>query len=221
MLACLACISCASETVKPQPKQPELAANDTPRHAIQRFIGAYEQRKAAEFKDMLTEDFAFEFSNSTDPDLVTKYAAGWFKSDEDTAALHLFQGYTPQGQPHTPAASSINIDFASTTAVDDNSPGVDPVTHKFVATRVDGQIVIPTSPDPTSALIENNYNVFYLVRGDLAVLGSGQAADSLHWYVHHWKDLTTATGLPGAPSGESTPLPTRSKTWAGIRAGFR
>jgi len=197
LLACVACISCASETVKPQPKQPELAANDTPQHAIQRFVGAYEQKKASEYADMFTGDFSFEFSNDSDPNLVAKYASGWFKSDEVAASTHLFQGYTPQGQPSLPAATSINIDFSVNVPEDDNGSG-DPHTHKRLATRVDGEIVVPpTAPstDPLHYLISNNFNVLYLVRGDEALeLAPSQPADTLHWYIHRWVDLSYYPG---------------------------
>lgn len=108
LLLVLSVLSCGKETTRPQTQQQQqqLAANDTPQHTAQRFIGAYEQKKATEYANLFTGDFTYEFSTSTDPDLVAKYATGWFKSDEDTAAMHLFQGYTPQGQPHAPAASS-------------------------------------------------------------------------------------------------------------------
>lgn len=215
-------VSCGSETTRPMSQQQQLVANDTPQHAVQRFLGAYEQKMTAEYQAMFTGDFGFEFSNSTDPDLVAKYATGWFKADEDTAAMHLFQGYTPQGEPFVRAASSINIDFATTLPVDDNSPGLDPVTHKIMPTRVDGQVVIPpTSPatEPVNYLIENNYNAIYLVRGDQAVgLTASQPADDAHWYIYLWKDLTVATG-PGVRS--FAPQPSQAKTWASLKAGFR
>jgi len=220
----LVLVSCASETTRPaSQQQPPLAENDTPQHAVQRFVGAYEQKKTAEYGALFTGDFAFEFSNSTDPDLVVKYSAGWLKTDEDTAAIHLFQGYTPQGQSHAPAASSINIDLTTTLPVDDNSPGLDPATHKILSTRVDGQIVIPptgTATDPTNYLVENNYNAIYLVRGDQAVgLAASQPADDAHWYIYLWKDLTVSSAQPR--NRPVSPQPAQASTWANLRANYR
>lgn len=208
----------------PPPPPPPLPPNDTPHNTMLRFLGAYEQKKAQEYQDLFTTDFTYEFSTSTDPDLVTKYQTGWFKADETESSTHLFQGYTPPGQPYAPAASSINIDLANTQPVDDNGVGLDPVTHKFNFTRVDGQIVIPTSPDPTNFLIENNTNVFYLVRGDQAQLATGQPADSTHWYFYRWVDLTTATaavagGLRTASATPATPI--QRISWARAKDATR
>ena len=72
---------------------------------MKRFVGAYEQKKVQEYQDMFTSDFTYEFSNGTDPDLVTKYSTGWFKSDETESSSHLFQGWTPPGLPFEPAAT--------------------------------------------------------------------------------------------------------------------
>src|SRR6185436_4621203 len=152
-------------------------------------------------------------------DLVNKYSTGWFKTDEDTSGQHLFLGFTPQGQPHSPAASSVNIDFKTTVPVDDNAPGVDPVTHKLLGTRVDGQIVIPPAPpatDPTNYLIENNYNAFYLVRGDEAAgLSASQPADSIHWYIYRWVDLTVP------PPNARSPQAAQAPTWGKIKGLYR
>ena len=221
LLAVLFALSCGKETTRPQTQQQQqqLVANDTPQHTVQRFIGAYEQKKAAEYADLFTGDFSYEFSNSTDPDLVTKYSTGWFTADEVASSSHLFHGYTPQGQPHAPAASSINLEFANTAPVDDGGGGIDPATHKFLFTRVDAQIVIPTSPDPTNFLIENNTNIFYLVRGDHALeLTASQPADSTHWYVYRWVDITTASASPGSPD---SPLPSSPATWGKVKGLYR
>lgn len=214
-------LSCASETVRPRAQQQQLAANDSPQGAIARFVGAYEQKRSSDWANMFTGDFVFEFSASTDPDLVTKYSTGWFKTDEDSAGMHLFLGYTPQGESHRPAATSINIDLTNTQPVDDNAGGIDPGTHKVLPSRVDGQILIPPTPpatDPVNFLIENNYNAIYLVRGDQAVgLSSSQPADTSHWYIYRWVDLTTAVGA----SAPGTPMPAQANTWGRIKNIYR
>ena len=215
--------SCASETTKPQTKQqPPLTANDTPQHAVERFIGAYEQKKVSEYANLFTGDFTYEFSNSTDPDLVTKYSTGWFTPDETASSAHLFQGYTPQGQPFAQAASSINIDFANTLPIDDSDGGIDPATHKYLFTRVDGLIVIPPSSgsqDPINYLIENNTNTFYLVRGDQASsLTASQPADSTHWYIYRWADVTAVSA---SPIHTELPLPAQPATWGRLKALYR
>ncbi|HEV8480387.1 MAG TPA: hypothetical protein VGR66_06290, partial [Candidatus Eisenbacteria bacterium] len=101
------------------------------------------------------------------------------------------------------------------TPTDDNSPGVDPVTHKILATRVDGQIVVPNpGTEATAYMFTNNYNVFYFVRGDSSVgLDSSQPADSLHWYIYRWVDLTSG---PGTNRPQVAP-----QTWGSLKASYR
>ena len=171
---------------------------------------------------MFTGDFDFEFSNATDPDLVNAYAGGWLKVDEAAAAAHLFHGYTPTGMPTAPAASSIDITLATTATSSDTTASLDPATHKMLATRVDGQIIIPptgTATVPTTYLFANNYSVFYLVRGDAAAgLDSSQPADTAHWYIRRWTDLTQP-----AVSAQTlaAPKPAETSTWGKVKGLYR
>lgn len=113
----------------------------------------------------------------------------------------------------------INIDFANTVPVDDGGAGIDPATHKFLFTRVDGQIVIPTSPDPINFFIENNTNILYLVRGDIASgLTASQPADSTHWYIYRWVDITVGSAPPVTPD---SPLPANPATWGKVKGLYR
>src|SRR2546426_12844940 len=107
VFASLVFAGCSSEVTKPPPPPPP-PPPPSPQGTILRFIAAYEQKKTQEYQDLFTGDFTFEFSNSTDPDLVNMYANGWFLTDEKESSTHLFQGYTPPGQPFAPAASSID-----------------------------------------------------------------------------------------------------------------
>jgi len=215
VLLCVLC-GCSSDPAKPKTTTPSFPANDTPAHAVSRLVGAYEHKSEDAYPGMFTGDFTFEFSNSTDHTLVQQYSAGWFKTDETASSSHLFSGYTPSGGATLPAASAIDINFATTTPTDDNSPGVDPVTHKVLATRVDGSITVPQpGSEPITYVITNNYNVFYFVRGDSAVgLGTSQPADSLHWYVYRWVDLSEAS------SGSGNRLLTQLPTWGKIKGMY-
>jgi hypothetical protein len=200
----------------PPPPPPQLPPNDSPANAIKRFIGAYEQKRFQEYVGMFTGDFTYEFSTSTDPTLVQQYSTGWFKTDEKESAAHLFQGYTPPGGATLPAATSIDINFAVDIPTDDNTPGTDPVTHKVLATRVDCSITVPQAgSEPLTYVITNNYNVFYLVRGDVAVnLDSTQPADDHHWYIYRWVDLSEA------PSPEANRPAAQSKTWGSLKGMY-
>jgi len=207
----LALFGCKSSTEPKTTPPPSLVANDTPAHAMERLISAYEKKNESAFAAMFTGDYQYEFSNATDPALVTDYATGWFKVDETTSSTHLFSGYTPPGGTTMPAASSIAISLQTGSPTDDNAAGVDPVTHKILATRVDGQIVVPQAgSDPFTFVLDNNFNVFYIVRGDSAAgLDSSQPADAQHWYIYRWVDLT---GTAGGNRAQSVPA-----TWGKLK----
>lgn len=188
----------------------------TPQQAVVRWIGEYEHKNVDGYSAMFTGDFTYEFSNETDPTLVNQYSNGWFKIDERESASHLFSGFTVPGGTKYPAASSIYINLATTSAEDDTTRGVDPATHKILITRVDGSVTIPQmNADPLTYVITNNLSAFYLVRGDVAVnLEATQPADDQHWYIYRWVDLTS--DLAGV-----SPQAVLSRTWGALKAIYR
>lgn len=216
-LALFALAGCENDPVTKTPvKQAPINHRSTPQEAIRYLISTFEQKNETEYKASFTGDFTFEFSTSTDPTLVQQYSTGWFKPDESASAAHLFAGYTPPGGPTLPAAATIVIHLANDVPVPDSTSGVDPTTHYLLATRVDGSITVPQpGSEPLTYVITNNYSVFYIVRGDVAVgLDSTQPADAQHWYVYRWVDLTEATPKASRPSA-------RANTWASIKAAYR
>src|SRR5262249_30320723 len=150
----------------------------------------YQGKKLPEFRGLFTGDYRYEFSNSTDPTLVTKYASGWFAADESASAQHLFKGGNNSDGIYQQAASSIKIVFSPTAPGDD--PDRDPATYKVLSTQVDGQIDVPNGAVTDTYVLNANRNRFYIVRGDSAVgLTTEQPADSSHWYIYKWVDETT------------------------------
>jgi hypothetical protein len=210
---------CSGNPASPKPAALTLAANDTPTNAAARLVGSYEQKNQNAFAGMLTGDFNFEFSTSTDPTLVQQYPTGWLRMDESESSSHLFSGYTPPGGVPLPAAASIVITLADSTPVDDNTSGIDPATHKVLATRVDGAITVPQSgSQPLTYLITNNFDAFYFVRGDVAVgLDSTQVADAQHWYVYKWIDQTQNY----IPRPNSRAILTQPASWGRLKALYR
>ena len=202
----------------PHPLPPSPPSNSTPHGAAARLLYMYESKRAAEYWGMFTGDFTFEFSSNTDPTLVQQYSTGWFKNDERESSAHLFGGYTPPGGQPLPAATTIDINLAVDQPTDDNTSGTDPKTHKVLATRVDGSVTVPEQgTEPLTFTIVNNYNIFYLVRGDVAVnLDTNQPADSTHWYIYRWVDLSQAT-----PSPAKGPMAAQSATWGRVKALYR
>jgi hypothetical protein len=221
------CVFSPKPSNKVPPPPPALPENTTPQLAIQRFVLAYEQKKATEYQGIFTGDFTYEFSNTTDPTLVQQYSTGWFKTDEKESSNHLFTGYTPPGGTTLPAATTIDINLATDIPTDDiSSPDVR--THKVLPTRVDGSITVPQSgSEPLTYLITNNYNQFYLVRGDVAAsenrnLDTTQPADSTHWYIYRWVDLSGSSPAPNSIRTASTSDRTTltPATWGHVKASW-
>jgi hypothetical protein len=196
------------------PERAELHfdANDTPQGAMLRMVESYEARADSVYAKIFTGDFRFSFSNVTDPTLVQEYSAGWFKSDEAASATHMAYGYTPPGGSTLPPVSSVVIQLDNITPQDDNA-SPDPATHKVLGTRVDGSITVPQAgSEPLTFLINNNFEMFYLVRGDVAVgLDASQPADANHWYVYRWDDQST-----GGFHTQTAP-----QTWGLLKALYR
>jgi hypothetical protein len=214
------CNSDPQAPIKPPPigGEPRFPRNDTPQGAVRRLIATYDAKAAPEYQGMFTGDFTYEFSTSTDPTLVQQYSTGWFKNDEKQSSVHLFNGFTPLGGSPKPPATTIDIGFAVTLPADDNTSGTDPATHKVLASRVDGGVTIPTDTDTLTIEIQNNYDVLYIVRGDVAVgLDSSQPADGYHWYISRWVDLSEAA----SPSPTRSPMAAKSATWGFVKGLYR
>jgi len=205
-----------NDTTKPKTTTPSLTANDTPAHTVSRLIETYERKDETNYANLFTGDYTFEFSNSTDPTLVNQFSNGWFKEDEKLSSLHMFYGYTPPGGVTLPAATKIDINFSDMTPIDDPA-SADPATNKILTTRVDGSVTVPQSgAEPLTYVMANNLDAFYFVRGDVAVgLDASQPADSDHWYIYRWRDLSEFPS-PG-PSRSNIEPP----TWGKLKAVYR
>jgi hypothetical protein len=172
-----------SDPVRPE---TQLILNDTPANAVARFQAAYEQKRIAEFRGMLTTDFVFTFSSQADPTLVALFPDGWSAEDESLSAQHLFQGFTDGSGHRQPAASSIDLRYSPATPVPDAASS-DPAKYTVLLAQFDATIVVPPGPgqtEPTTYRISDNRHRLFFVRGDAAQLDAGQLADSTRWYLY-------------------------------------
>jgi hypothetical protein len=203
-----------SDPVRPQPTP--LPANDTPANTVARFTAAYERKEENAWRNLFTEDFAWEFSIGTDPDLALRYVGGWFKTDETTSAQNLFLGFTDGGGLYHRPAKSIDMSLSPTTPIPDaTSP--DPSKYHVLQTTVDMTVVVPPTSgqtEETTYLVDNNIHRISLVRGDAipGELDADQPADSLHWYIYKWVDQTPGYGLA---------LQSRPSSWGRVKALYR
>ena len=227
LLALLFLAGCSGDDpVQPIHQDPvphDTPQNDSPLNLMVRFETTYEYQVLAEYKLLLTQDFRFNFSNQTDPLLVTKYGNNWGKVDEGTSAGNLFDGHN--------GASSIELQLAALNYGEDPLHLGDTVHYQKVSvTRMTGTIEIPSDQgaEPSRFLIDARQD-FYIVRGDVAVLDTDQAANSTRWYVYRWDDLSEPLAGPEAALTRMRPrlgtndgsVPARTSTFGAIKALYR
>jgi len=203
----------------PDPLPPGTPANDTPEHLMTRFEAAYENQVLEGFAPLLTADFRFHFSNQTDPALVSQYGDNWRKDDELTSTENLFEGFTNENGDHVPGATSLQLTLSSMGIVGDPDHA-DSTTHYKLATVANASLQLQV-PGTDGWLITAPHD-FYLVRGDAAVLGEGQAADSTRWYVRKWDDMSPSLAArKGGAWIPSLAMPAEEATWGSIKYLYR
>ena len=217
------CGSSGGDKVVTPPPPPTIQYPATPQEAMTLFQQSYQQQNAPQFAALFTADFHYTFSADTDPVLVAQYGDSWGKDDEFDAAEHLFDGFTPSSTgSHMPGATNIMMALNSVQFFDDPAHTDSTAYYRWVTVaRVVMAIEVPGSPDPQVYNVDSRHE-FYLVRGDAAVLESGQPGTSDQWYIRRWDDLSTALGAvtqPGTEVGDP-PTPSRVATWGKIKAVY-
>jgi hypothetical protein len=221
---------CGEDEVPLEPEVPvnPYPANSTPEGAIRRFISTYEARDTSEFLKLFTSDFEFQFSNSTDPDLVNKFSAGWFKDDEIISSRNLFVGGVNSGGEFQPAAVSIDLNLGNTSPGPITFRGQDTLLHQRLFTSLNLTIQLPPSqfdPEGTTFVVggvDPAAHEFFFVRGDAAELESDQATDSLHWYINRWADVSTINATFDFPNQASyKPGAIEGDSWGRIKGLYR
>jgi hypothetical protein len=164
--------------------------NDSPLPLLARSEATFEAESNGEYAKLLTDDFRFHFSAQSDPALVSEYPGGWARADEEIAVTHLFNGFTNSEATLVPGASRIDVSLNGIQVADDTSH-VDSTAHyrKLVVSGMEMVIEVPTASEPVTYTIYSRQE-FYVVRGDAAVLASGQPAQSDRWYIRRWDDLS-------------------------------
>jgi len=188
LLIVLALAGCGGDN-KVGPPPAIVPQTDTPVHLVQRLERTWESQDLPEYGKLLTQDFHFEFSADSDPDLVNRYP-NWGLDDETASASHLFYGFTNSSGTPMPAAIRIDLTLGGVT-VEDDSAHADSTAHyrKVVVAAMIGAIAFPVEPDTLIYSLSSRQE-FHVVRGDAAVLAAGVAPDSTRWYVRRWDDLS-------------------------------
>lgn len=182
-------------------------AADSPAHLAQRLEATWENEVETEYAKLLTDDFRFHFSASSDPLLVQAYGDNWKRADEIAALTHVFHGFINAHSDTIPGASAIALSLVGVQyAADFDHPDSSTYYKKVVVALFDGMFEFPSDPSSITYPISSRQEL-YLVRGDAAVLPAGMAADSTHWYVRRWDDLSVSiTSRKGPVLNPTTPV---------------
>ena len=202
------------KVTQPPVTPPDNGFATSPTNLMQRLENTYESQSESGYVKLLAGDFRYVFSAASDPVLVNQYP-NWDRDDEETSYKHLVHGFTNSGGTAIPAASRIDLTFNGVSyGPDPDHPDSTLQYQRVVVTIVDGSIEVPGDPDPVLYHISARHE-FHVVRGDAGILASGAIADSTHWYLRRWDDLSTATASKFPVINPATP-----NSWGRIRSQY-
>ncbi len=206
--------------------------NDSPQNTMIRFQEAYQYQDIGQYTGLLTADFRYTFSAQSDGNLVTLYGNNWGKDDESESAKHLLTGFTNSVGTYYPPANNISIQFINDQYY--QWPLHADSTSFYVycpVSTVNLNIDVPVDGGGSTTYNISAPHSFYLVRGDAAFLDAGQPADSTHWYIQHWDDLSpklpvavlqiASTNAAVGSSGSSGATTTARVSWGGLKDSYR
>jgi hypothetical protein len=211
LLALVILAGCSGDDpVKPVVTDP-LPANSSPAGALARLEAALELQNGNGYRDLFTSDYYFSFSSETDPNLVVYYGTSWDRTLEDLAMRNVFD-----------AASTVVVTFSNVTIVDDSTHADSTAWYRVA--RIPSCSADVTIPDGSGGFVSYNLDGrqdFALVRGDAALLPAGLPADSTHWYVRQWSDLSIPVVARTKPLPTiAMPLPASTMTWGRLKSHF-
>jgi hypothetical protein len=177
-----------------------------PDQVVRLFEWCWDHRSIAEYEEIFTEDFQFEFA-------ATDTAGNAFRDraltrfDEIETARHLFVGGGT-----SPPANSITLQLdQNLISQPDSRPGKQDTTY---FQEIITSVVLRIKTDEEEFQVTGAAR-FFMVRGDSALIPAELVARGFHsdpgrWYIQRWEDETVGTA--GANSA------VRDRGWAGLAA---
>lgn len=217
-LLALAAFGCSPWTgaVAPPPVDPR-PARDTPAGVVHRLEWDWQHLDAADYATLLTGDFRFV------PEISDSSGFGWTDEDpwnreiERLVALRMFD----RAPAAPPVVNNVTLSFDRTMIpLPDPRPGKNSKWHRTIRTHVDLKVEVDRGGGSLDAQIVVGNALFYLVRGDSAVLTpdqilEGATRDSTQWWVQRWEDETLTSW-----SLAQSPTPARNFSWAMVKSAF-
>ncbi len=220
LLLALASAGCGDDSAGCGCTYPPLPATvETPQAAMARFETTYESQNLTGYSKLFTSDFRFHFSAAADPTLVSQYGNTWDSAFETNAAGHLFDGFTSERSDYNPGADLIALTLAAV-RYESDPEHADSTRHYVVADSAQIALAITLASGAGEYDVAGTHS-FWLVRGDAARLGAGQAPDSTRWFIRRWDDLTAPlTVRTGRPTKPARVLPAQNTTWGRVKAQY-
>jgi hypothetical protein len=197
------------------PLPVESAGPTTPTGAVRALAEGYSSMSLPTLEGLLADDFQF---HTTDANI-----ARLINVDRDTellAARTIFHGSVQDGKVVVPPADSISFVVTGLTEnADPEHPDSTAHYRTVTVAHFQGNIYLPDS------LVYNagtqGAQVFYVVRGDAAVLAAAGTPDSTRWYIRRWfEDLdalvTSLSAIEGDCDQAAPPTPAATLAF-GIR----
>ena len=200
-LVALASVAVANpSTSVPPVNQPVMG----PEAALDRLADGYRDRSPERVLAALTADYRFHSKG----DSLPGYTAGSTREVEAGVIESMLHGVMHGRDTLIAPADSVGM------ILDGISEGVDPehpdsTLHYEVLTVRRFEMGFRTTRGGRF-VITSPLNVFHVVRGDVALLGPGQPADSTRWYVRRWLEDVSAVNadLAGREGGCGEAAPT-------------
>ena len=174
----------------------------SPAAAVKLFAWCWKNRDPARYTEVFTDDYRFIFGSGDSAGNPYRDRP-WVREDEMNMALHMFTGGAD-----VPPASDVFISIDPVlNAVVDPRPGHSFKCHRTITTTVDLKVTVTDASGTPSVTPIGGRALFYLVRGDSALIPSeliakGFKPDSTRWWIERWEDQTVgANGAAARPAG--------------------
>jgi len=186
--------------------------------AMKALENAYQNKDTDALDALYTADYEYIVNRSSKDDPSFPI----FRRDNELlSARNLFRGIGPDGTTAMPPAKSIDVTMSGLSeTADPEHPDSASVYRLIVCQKfaldmkLENGVAVLTTP---------TLHVFQLVRGDAAVLTSGQTADPKRWYIRRWVD--DVKGLASALAqnkGDCNPQPVPvEETISGLRLAIQ
>lgn len=157
----------------------------TPQGIIRLFEWCWNNKAVAEYKEVFTDDFRFQFGNGDSA--VSQIHQDYFTREDE---IIIAQNAFVSGSALKPPAIRVELSLDPTLLpLDDDRPGHLPRWHQVINSQV--RLVIVTEDEELNV---QGPVKFYVVRGDSAVIPDELKArfgpDSTRWWIDRWEDYT-------------------------------